>query len=82
MIGLISGIVSAAIESGSFLVFEADHFSFYVICPVDTVTGEPIDDLLFGDAYCAFNGRSYEEKVTKISYLKFAIKILKIWKSS
>ena len=61
-------LVSSVIESDSFLVFEADHFSYYVICPVDPATGEPLDDPSYADAYCAFHGHSYEDAVTKPTF--------------
>lgn len=50
------------------LVFEADHFSYYVICPVDPATGELLDDPSYADAYCAFHGHSYEDAVTKPTF--------------
>lgn len=60
--------VPSTIESNTFLVFEADHFSYYVICPVDPATGELLDDPSLGDAICSFDGHHYEEKVVKPTF--------------
>ena len=49
-----------------YLVFDADHFSFYVVAEVNPETGLPYETLTYGSTLCAFNGsHSYESIVTQ-----------------
>lgn len=52
------------IENG-FIVFEADHFSLYAICEVDSETDELLEEPDYNKAVCMFNGHDYQSVVTE-----------------
>ncbi|MBR2892937.1 MAG: leucine-rich repeat protein, partial [Clostridia bacterium] len=47
-----------------YLIFDADHFSFYVVTELDETTGEVADDMSYDEVYCISNGHSYDADVT------------------
>ena len=51
-------------KENGYLIFDADHFSFYVVTEIDEASGKPAEDLSYGEVYCISNGHSYTSKVT------------------
>lgn len=51
-------------KENGYLIFDADHFSFYVVAELDEETGEVADDTSYEEVYCVSNGHSYNSVIT------------------
>lgn len=52
-------------KENGYLIFDADHFSFYVVAELDEETGEIIEYTSYEEVYCVSNGHSYAGVMTE-----------------
>ncbi len=69
-------------KENGYLIFDADHFSFYVVAELDEETGEVAENISYEEVYCISNGHSYESVVTaptcdEIGYTTYTCSVCK-----